>query len=192
MISARPVKLIAAMITAFGLCQPAIAQDPKPASAGFASHLAQSPADPTLEKAEINYRARRLTAAMEQFGMIAALHDHPFAWLRVGNILHRRGDVVGALDAYQRAQRAARQADRFAQLGARALMNLALLGLDQAQLALEAFGNVDAPRATSPWVKEVQTRLSELTAALPAKPVDHQGAVANASQAGGGLTGSLR
>lgn len=121
----------------------------------------------TLEKAEINYRARRLSAAMEQFGMVAAMQDHPFAWLRVGNICHRRGDVTGAFDAYKRAQIAASQSERFADLRDRAVMNLALLGLDQAQVALEQINASGAGKASATWVTEVRTRIGELSDAMP-------------------------
>lgn len=121
----------------------------------------------TLQTAEFNYRARRLGAAMEQFGMIAAMQDHPFAWLRVGNICHRRGDAGGALEAYQRAAKAAARSPEFADLGHRAIMNQALLGLDQAQLALESLGMKAGGTADNQWVDEMQLRLEELSAAIP-------------------------
>jgi len=123
--------------------------------------------DTTLQQAEFNYRARRLSAAMEQFGMLAAMHDHPFAWLRIGNICHRRGDASGALDAYQRAARAASRSAEFDDLGQRAIMNQALLGLDQTQLALEALGLRAAVQADKGWMGEMQLRLEELSAAMP-------------------------
>ncbi len=167
------------VVLGFG-SQSLLAQDQPdhPLYQGISSQLARSPDDPTLQRAEINYRARRLTAAMEQFGMIAALNDHPFAWLRVGNILHRRGDVVGALDAYRRAHQAAGRERRYAPLGARAMMNQALLGLDQAQAALDALTGAPARQATSPWIAEVRTRLDELSAALPNKPAVDRAALA--------------
>lgn len=123
--------------------------------------------DATLQTAEFNYRARRLSAAMEQFGMIAAMQDHPFAWLRVGNICHRRGDASGALDAYQRAAKAASRSPEYVELGHRAIMNQALLGLDQAQLALESLGMKASGVADNQWVDEIQLRLEELAAAIP-------------------------
>ncbi len=130
------------------------------------SLLAEYSEQATLQKAEANYRARRLDAAMEQFGMIAAMDNHPFAWLRIGNICHRRGDVSGAFDAYQRARASASGAERFAELQARAVMNLALLGLDQAQVALEDLGLPDRQRASGRWVDEVRLRLDELAGTL--------------------------
>lgn len=178
------VCFLSALVALSGVAgQPVFAQeqpDSQPLQ-GISSQLARSPDDPTLEKAEINYRARRLTAAMEQFGMIAALDDHPFAWLRVGNILHRRGDVAGALDAYQRAHRAAARSSRYAALGARAMMNQALLGLDQAQLALDTLSGKPARQATDPWLNEVRTRLEELSAALPGKPASGAAPLAGAA-----------
>lgn len=126
-----------------------------------------STSEATLQTAEFNYRARRLSAAMEQFGMIAAMQDHPFAWLRVGNICHRRGDASGALDAYQRAAKSASRSSEYAELGHRAIMNQALLGLDQAQLALESLGMKSTGVADNLWVDEIQLRLEELSAAIP-------------------------
>ena len=133
-----------------------------------ASVAEQAPTNVTLEAAEFNYRARRLSAAMEQFGMVAAMEDHPFAWLRVGNICHRRGDASGALDAYQRAANAAAKSPEFAALGHRAVMNQALLGLDQAQSALETLGMNSPGGGDAKWIEEMQLRLQELSAAIPA------------------------
>ena len=124
-----------------------------------------------LEHAESLYKARRYDEAMSAFGVLAATEDHPFAWLRIGNIWHRRGDVPMALDAYVRAQSRGQQTSSDERLAVRATMNIVLLALDQAQIALEALGkNPGAP--SDPWAREIVLRMEELRAVLPATPPD--------------------
>lgn len=159
---------LASVVTAFGLLSvtPAVRAATLPPTEPAVSLFDDYTATATLQKAEENYRARRLDAAMEQFGMIAAMDDHPFAWLRIGNICHRRGDVSGAFDAYRRARQAASGSPQYAQIRAQAIMNLALLGLDQAQLALEDLGTENATPDSRRWAHEVRLRLGELNNAL--------------------------
>lgn len=174
---ARLLWLVSAFVPmlAYADSAPQVDYEIEPPNAGEASFADPAPVNATLETAEFNYRARRLSAAMEQFGMVAAMEDHPFAWLRVGNICHRRGDASGALDAYKRAAKAAARSAEFAALGQRAVMNQALLGLDQAQSALETLGMKSPGSGDAKWIDEMQLRLQELSAAIPAtKPQNAQ------------------
>lgn len=163
-------RLAATLGTALALLLPAgpagaasAGADAQPAAAGRAqdalpARSAQSP----LELGEAAYRARRYDAAMEQFGVAAAAHDHPFAWLRIGNIWHRRGQVALAMHAYGRARDAAAALGQQRGVRERAVMNIALLSLDQARQALDALGQSAGSDAERRWRTEVGIRLRDL------------------------------
>ncbi len=137
------------------------------AQLGMAEPMAGAASGDSLQAAEFHYRARRFDQALEHFGMIAAMQDHPFAWLRVGNIWHRRGQVGRAFDAYLRVDQAAGVASRFSALRDRAAMNRALLGIDQAQLVVEEMRMAKISVPSRQWQHEVLTRLDELREAFP-------------------------
>ncbi|MEZ5660987.1 MAG: hypothetical protein R3E83_21480 [Burkholderiaceae bacterium] len=133
--------------------------------AGLASEAIRVDMSP-MERAEAAYRARRYDVALEHFGMVAASEDHPLAWLRIANIWHRQGQVAMAMDAYGRARDAAARLGQQHGLRERAIMNIALLSLDQAQRALDAAGAVVTAPENRRWQAEVQLRLHELLDSL--------------------------
>ncbi|MGC1441904.1 MAG: hypothetical protein WA888_14960 [Burkholderiaceae bacterium] len=122
-----------------------------------------------LRLAEQDYQAGRFGPALDRFGIAAAMSNHPFAWLRVGNIWHRRGHVAMALDAYARARTTAAKSPGHLGLLKRANMNLALLGLDQAKRSLQTIGMQKNP-ADAAWFGEVGLRIAELQRVLPEGP----------------------
>jgi tetratricopeptide (TPR) repeat protein len=91
-----------------------------------------------LGQAEDHYRNRRQSESEQAFKQVIrrdplALH----AWFRLGNLNHARGDLEGAAQAYRKAielkprdavERDARE---------KSLANLAIIGLEQARVALE-------------------------------------------------------
>ncbi|MEZ5652438.1 MAG: hypothetical protein R3E87_18015 [Burkholderiaceae bacterium] len=155
-----------APVSAISEADQAAVASPPDRSAGVASpsgraatvHVDMSP----LERAEAAYRARRYEVALEQFGLVAATDDHPLAWLRIGNIWHRQGQVAMAMDAYGRARDAAARVGQKRGLRERAIMNIALLSLDQAQRALDAAGDRVGAPDNRRWHAEVELRLHEL------------------------------
>lgn len=162
--------------------------EPERAGAGGGSPEALAPAAGTggprqpgleaqpLELAEAAYRARRYDEALDRFGLLAAGSDHPFAWLRIGNIWHRRGQVAMAMDAYGRARDSAAALGHVRGLRERAIMNIGLLSLEQARRALVAVGPVSG--ADPRWQREMQLRLAELGDALGAPQVAAEAASA--------------
>ncbi|MEZ5741309.1 MAG: tetratricopeptide repeat protein [Burkholderiaceae bacterium] len=120
-----------------------------------------------MARGEAAYRARNYDVAMDQFGLVAASSNHPFAWLRIGNIWHRRGNVPMALDAYNRARDAAAPNGQQAALFYRALMNISLLTLEQARQAVTEIGATAGGSGTAKWLGEIRLRLTELSAAVP-------------------------
>ncbi len=130
--------------------------------------VAPSPAEPKLlSQAESNYQAGRYVHAIEQFGMVAAMNNHPLAWLRIGNVWHRRGNAAMALDAYRRASELSATSEQHRKLWSRAMMNMTLLGIDQARQAVVALGPAQKETASAQWASEIRTRIQELQRALP-------------------------
>lgn len=57
-----------------------------------------------LGEAEASYQAGRWAQAMEAFRAVTAFDAaNPFAWLRIGNLHHRRGQLLAAASAYRKA-----------------------------------------------------------------------------------------
>ena len=132
------------------------------------SGVAPSPTKPKLlNQAESNYQAGRYVHAIEQFGMVAAMNNHPFAWLRIGNIWHRRGNAAMALDAYRKASDLSATSEQHRKLWSRAMMNMTLLGIDQARQAVIALGPAQKEKASVQWASEIRLRVQELQRALP-------------------------
>lgn len=64
----------------------------------------QATIDRLLGEAESAYRAGRWGQALESFKAVTAFDaDNPQAWLRIGNLNHRRGQLLAAASAYRRA-----------------------------------------------------------------------------------------
>lgn len=61
-----------------------------------------------LGEAEAIYQEGRWSQAMEAFKAVTAFDaGNPFAWLRIGNLHHRRGQLLAAASAYRKAAGAA-------------------------------------------------------------------------------------
>jgi len=107
-----------------------------------------------LREAEEAYRARRWDIALEAFRRVVALDsEHAGAWLRIGNLHHRRSQWLSAASAYRKAaDRAARDGAApepgsavsgnpssdvgLRDIQAKALLNLASVNLEMAEAAL--------------------------------------------------------
>ena len=89
---------------------------------------------PDLAAAESAYRAGQSTRAMESFrAVVASNPECHSAWLRIGNLHQQRRQFVSAEAAYRRAATRASAGDP---VQAKALMNLALVKLEQARALL--------------------------------------------------------
>lgn len=84
--------------------------------------------------AEQLYRSARFDESLLAFrGIVAADPDNAHAWLRIGNVLHRKRDWFDALSAYRKAARP--QAE--AAIREKAVYNIALLNLELARQAMK-------------------------------------------------------
>jgi uncharacterized membrane protein (UPF0127 family) len=87
-----------------------------------------------LAEAEALYRASRFDEALPAFrAIVDADPGHAHAWLRIGNILHRKREWFDALSAYRKAARP--QADPA--IREKAVYNVALLNLELARQAMK-------------------------------------------------------
>ena len=94
-----------------------------------------------LAEAEAHYRGGRFDEALPAFrGIVDADPDHAHAWLRIGNLLHRKRDWFDALSAYRRAARP--QADPV--IREKAVYNVALLNLELARQAIKRLDRIRA------------------------------------------------
>ncbi|TXL65990.1 DUF192 domain-containing protein [Zeimonas arvi] len=90
--------------------------------------------DGRLAEAETLYRASRFDEALPAFrAIVDADPAHAHAWLRIGNILHRKREWFDALSAYRKAARP--QADPA--IREKAVYNVALLNLELARQAMK-------------------------------------------------------
>lgn len=84
--------------------------------------------------AEQFYRTARFDEALSAFRAIVAQHpDNAHAWLRIGNVLHRKRDWFDALSAYRKAARPQAEAS----IREKAVYNIALLNLELARQAMK-------------------------------------------------------
>jgi tetratricopeptide (TPR) repeat protein len=94
-----------------------------------------------LAEAEALYRGSRFDEALPAFrAIVDADPDHAHAWLRIGNLLHRKRDWFDALSAYRRAARP--QADPV--IREKAVYNVALLNLELARQAIKRLDRIRA------------------------------------------------
>lgn len=124
-----------------------------PLTASPRSGSAHGRPNSSLADAETLYRASRFDEALLAFrSIVDAEPAHAHAWLRIGNILHRKREWFDALSAYRKAARP--QADPA--IREKAVYNVALLNLElarQAMKRLERIRNEQAPtngRAPAP------------------------------------------
>lgn len=116
-----------------------------------------------LRDAETAYHNARYDAAMAGFAMVAAMQNEPFAWLRIGNIWHRRGQSAMAMDAYTRAVQTGGASDLTMGIAQRASKNLVLLGLSLAELSAQ---RLDGRKTPGQWEREIQRRLARLESSI--------------------------
>jgi tetratricopeptide (TPR) repeat protein len=103
-----------------------------------------------LAEAEGQYRYGLLTQAMEGFrGLLELAPNEPKAWLRMGNLHQQAGATGEALLAYQRAIDLPTSSRDHELVRDKALLNVGLIHLEQAERALgllEASTNSRSPR----------------------------------------------
>ena len=179
--------------TILGALQPSVG-----ANASSARAAGQQPVDdarppaPTAqqleqlaEQGEAAYRAGRDQEAFVAFGRVVA--DAPGqaqAWLRIGNLWQRNGEPWRAVEAYRRAAAApatpaqmgpaARErAEAALQARAKAGLNLAALGAEQARDALASVDRTRLPAELHPLADALERRLQGLddTVREPVRPV---------------------
>lgn len=101
--------------------------------------------DSRLAEAEQLYRGGRYDDALPLFrAVVASNPGQAHAWLRIGNLMHRKRDWFDALSAYRRAARP----DADPAIREKAVYNVALLNLELARQALKRLERLRADAAT--------------------------------------------
>jgi hypothetical protein len=102
--------------------------------------LASETLERLIEEGESVYRARNLPQAFDAFATVVELEpDAVHAWLRLGNLHQQAGRHAEALNAYRQAVRARPRSARDDTSRGKALLNVAMFGIAQAEQALETF-----------------------------------------------------
>jgi len=156
----------------------AVAPAPQSASAPAPQSLS-TPAPQSASAAELSalqsqaeeaYRARRFDEAVMRYERLLALQpSNAQAWLRLGNVHHRRRNWFKALTAYRRAAaRSHAGVETETSLRAKAIYNVALINLELARLSLrslEQLGEgVNAVSDPSPLARETERTQRRLDA----------------------------
>jgi len=121
-----------------------------------------------LQEAESLYRSQNHGQALEAFATVLELEPRNVsAWLRLGNLHQQAGRDAEAVDAYERAGRSRARSATDARAQGKALLNIALLGLAQADRAIDAFDDLEAlddpdPEGLRPVRDELLRRLSSV------------------------------
>ncbi|MCL4183610.1 MAG: tetratricopeptide repeat protein [Burkholderiaceae bacterium] len=131
-----------------------------------------------LDEGETAYRARRHDEALAAFQRVVSLDPaQTQAWLRLGNLHHRRGKWFEALSAYRRVAARSSGDGVDASMRAKALYNLALINLELAQQSLRtlerigpAAGAAGEREPLSAAVRSARRRLDAFGEAAPAPP----------------------
>lgn len=119
---------------------------------------------PSREAAEAAYREGRHQEAFAAWSRAAAAAPHDArAWLRVGNLWQRAGDPQRAAHAYRTAMEGQPEDAR-----SRAAMNLALLSLGQASVALRSLDPQRLPVELRPLSRLLEQQLNAAQAAADA------------------------
>jgi Tetratricopeptide repeat len=93
-------------------------------------------------EAESLYKSRHRDRAIDAFTELLELDPlNAQAWFRLGNLYQQSNDVAGAIRAYRKCADTAAQTVGREVVRAKALLNLALLGLQGARQALNELGN---------------------------------------------------
>lgn len=143
-----------------------------------ARDLSAAPLERLIGQAEHHYRNRRQREAEQAFRDVIrtdplALH----AWFRLGNLSHARGDLDGAAQAYRTAIELKPRHSVEREAREKSLANLAIIGLEQARVALERLGDrtnsSDARERAgtlAPVLEQRQAALQEEMARLAPRP----------------------
>lgn len=108
--------------------------------------LAPETLERLVDEGESVYRSRNLPQALEAFGTLVELDPrNVHAWLRLGNLHQQAGRDADALHAYRRAGTGAPRSARDDASRGKALLNVAMLGIAQAEQALDAFDREHDP-----------------------------------------------
>ena len=160
---------------------------PAPALAARAavdsSSVSQS--DAALAEAETAYREQRDRDAFAKFAyVLATLPREAHAWLRIGNLWQRNGESWRAAEAYRRAVEAVplsrdgtepqrSDAEAVPRAGSKAATNLAILGIEQAQTAMQSVDRSRLPAEMQPTVESIERSLRApgVPVREPARPV---------------------
>jgi len=102
--------------------------------------LASETLERLIDEGESVYRARNLPQALDAFATVVELEpDAVHAWLRLGNLHQQAGRHAEALNAYRQAVLARPRSARDDTSRGKALLNIAMFGIAQAEQALETF-----------------------------------------------------
>lgn len=159
--------------------------------------LAAETLERLIEEGESVYRARNLPQAFDAFATVVELEpDAVHAWLRLGNLHQQAGRHAEALNAYRQAVRARPRSARDDTSRGKALLNVAMLGIAQAEQALETFerdhdpdddellaeslrpARDDAGRRLADVRRRTDRHLEPATISAPRGPVRAEGAAA--------------
>lgn len=146
---------------------------------------AGSQSDAALAEAEAAYREQRDRDAFNKFAqLLTALPHDAHAWLRIGNLWQRNGEPWRAIEAYRRAVESAAisrdgsglqrgDTEAVAQAASKAATNLAVLGIEQAHLAMQAVDRSRLPAEMQPTVESIERSLRAPGTQVrePARPV---------------------
>ena len=141
------------------------------ATGGATETGAGSQSQQILADAEAAYREQRDRDAFVKFAnVLTLLPRDAHAWLRIGNLWQRNGESWRAVEAYRRAVEAAAlwrerpdeqrgNAETVMQAGSKAATNLAILGMEQAQLAMQSVDRARLPAEMQPTVESIERSL---------------------------------
>ena len=146
----------------------AVAVAPAAESAAAAQSASAAELAALQSQAEEAYRTRRFDEAVIRYERLLALQpSNAQAWLRLGNVHHRRRDWFKALTAYRRAAaRSHAGVDTEPSLRAKAIYNVALINLELARQSLrslerlgEGAGAISDPSPLARETERTQRRL---------------------------------
>lgn len=171
--SAGPARLAATIAVGVGLGCAGLAcgsvrAEPSPATTELPPpQLRQALSPETLQRAfdeaDSAYRARHFAQAEQALVQLTELApDFARAWLRLGNLHHQQRRLARAEYAYRRAAAVPEYGVADPDTRHRALANLVILGLDQAQAAMRDLERSAGSDALQTMLGDAPTRLAQL------------------------------
>jgi tetratricopeptide (TPR) repeat protein len=144
--------------------RPVVPSLPQPPSAQ--AGLSEKALEALLHQAEGHYRSGRMDEAHRDFNSIiiqepAQLH----AWFRLGNLSHARGDLAQAATAYGKAIDSQPRNAIERESREKALANLAIIGLEQARVALEGLADPRSSESARDRARALEPLLEQRRAA---------------------------